>query len=172
MTTEDKSEINNFTEAGLLLGTNLGNKKNNIETALMLIEKTAGEILKRSSFYETAAWGKQDQPSFYNMAVIIKTALDYYALLSRLLNIELAMGRIRKEKWGARLIDIDILYFGNFIIQEAELTIPHGSLPERKFALVPLAEIFPGWVHPVSGKKLETLLNECPDPLPVKKLEV
>ena len=159
---------NNIHRAGLLLGSNLGNKEFNIERAKELISESAGKIIKVSSVYETHAWGKQDQPVFYNLAIVIETYLSPNQLLKEILEIEKKMGRIRKEKWGPRIIDIDILFFDESIINLPELKIPHPHLHQRKFALIPLAEIEPGWLHPQLEKDIDTLIAGCDDTLAVK----
>ncbi|MBS1620493.1 MAG: 2-amino-4-hydroxy-6-hydroxymethyldihydropteridine diphosphokinase [Bacteroidetes bacterium] len=156
-------------KAYLLSGTNQGNRSENLKTAKRLIRKECGIIKKESSVYETAAWGKTDQPSFLNQALEIFTPLNAEELLQCILEIEKRMGRIRKEKYGARIIDIDILFYNYEIINLPELKIPHPEIQNRKFALIPLAEIAPGLMHPVLNKSIREILSGCPDPLAVKK---
>lgn len=156
----------------LLLGTNVGDRNKNLAHALHAIDPAVGLIKKTSSVYETAAWGKTEQPPFYNQAIEIETSLPSQKLLDELLTIEQIMGRRRNEKWGERIIDIDILFFGDEIIETGELVIPHPELPNRRFALVPLNEIAPGLIHPKLKKKINALLAVCPDPLDVVKLQV
>ena len=115
----------------LLLGSNLGDRVNNLEKAIALIDLHIGVVLKRSSVYETKPWGKSDQPDFLNMALIIKSSLGPEQILSYALSIEHKMGRSRVEKWGARLIDIDLLYVETEIINSAELTLPHPGIAHR-----------------------------------------
>lgn len=154
----------------LLIGTNLGDKKSNINTALQKIAMEVGVITAKSSVYETAAWGKLDQPSFYNIAVRVSSEKNPFELLDALQAIEKDMGRIRVEKWRERLIDIDILYYEDLQINTPELTVPHPELPNRRFALIPLVEIADSFVHPALGKSNTQLLQECKDILEVKKV--
>lgn len=138
----------------LLLGSNLGNRKEILDKAIKLLNQKVGIIISQSKDYETAPWGVTDQPDFLNLVVSIQTRLKPLQILEITQSIENQLGRIRKEKWGARLIDIDILFYGNEIIDEPNLKIPHPLLQERDFALSPLAEIAPDFVHPVLGKTI------------------
>ena len=157
-------------KAYLLIGGNLGNRKENLEKAIYLIKIECGRIIASSAVYETEAWGKTDQQSFYNQAILIETNFDAHELLTNLLLVEEKMGRKRDEKYGPRIIDIDILFFNNDIINEKKLTIPHPELHKRMFALIPLYEIAPAFIHPVLNKTIEKLISECADTLAVKKL--
>lgn len=156
-------------KAYLLTGTNLDERLKNISKAAQLISEYCGNINKKSAVYETAAWGKTDQPAFLNQALELFTELNAKQLIRRVLKIEKQMGRIRIEKLGPRIIDIDILLFNNDQYQLPFLTVPHPELQNRKFALTPLAEIAPGLVHPMLNKTINTLLQDCPDRLDVKK---
>jgi 2-amino-4-hydroxy-6-hydroxymethyldihydropteridine diphosphokinase len=156
--------------AYLLIGGNLGNRKDNLLTAISLINEQCGSLTKSSSIYQTEPWGKTDQPSFLNQALEICTSLNARQLLRKILKIEKAMGRIRKEKLGPRIIDIDILIFGNEIHNLRFLKIPHPEMQNRRFVLVPLAEINSELQHPVLKKTIAQLLEECPDNLEVKKM--
>jgi 2-amino-4-hydroxy-6-hydroxymethyldihydropteridine diphosphokinase len=157
-------------EAYLLTGGNMGKRETNLFRAREYIEKTCGKIIQSSFLYETEAWGKKDQPAFLNQALKIATGLTPQGLLQQLLSIEKKIGRVRKEKYDPRIIDIDILLFGNMVIEEPHLRIPHPELPKRRFALVPLAEIAATFIHPVLRKTIVQLLDECEDPLLVKKI--
>ncbi len=155
--------------AYLLTGGNMGNRKRNLSQAHKLITELCGNISTASSIYETAAWGKTDQPSFLNQALQIKTTLEPEALLKQILKIEKQIGRIREEKYGPRIIDIDILFYNDEIHKYPQLTLPHPEIQNRRFVLVPMAEIAPAFIHPVFKKTIAELLNNCPDKLEVKK---
>lgn len=150
-------------QAFILLGTNLGDRINNLEKARNEIDLKIGKVIKTSNLYETAPWGITDQPSFINQVLQVSTCLKAEKILSLVLKIELDMGRKREIKWGSRLIDIDILYFGNKIIKKQELTVPHPFLQERRFTLVPLAEIAPDFIHPILQNTNSELLEKCED---------
>ena len=156
--------------AYLLIGGNLGNRKENLAKAVSLINEQCGSLTRSSSIYETEAWGNTDQPSFLNQALEISTSLTARLLMRRVLRIEEEMGRIRKEKLGPRIIDIDILLFENEIHDLRFLKIPHPEMQNRRFVLVPLAEINSSLQHPVLKKTIAELLEKCPDNLEIKKL--
>lgn len=154
----------------LLLGSNLGNRKKYISSAISEIEAKLGSVAKRSSLYQTASWGKHDQPDFLNQVIELKTSLEPQALLSGVLSIEAVLGRKRVEKWGSRIIDIDILLYEDQIINDPELIIPHPYLAFRRFCLMPLSEIAPEFIHPILNKNIQQLLLELSDDLFVKRL--
>ena len=156
--------------AYLLIGGNLGNRKENFLKAISFINEECGTLTRSSSIYETEAWGNTDQPSFLNQVLSIETPLNAKQLMRKILKIEKIMGRVRKEKMGPRVIDIDILFFENEIHDLRFLKIPHPEIQNRRFVLVPLAEIDPGLQHPVLKKSIAQLLEECPDNLEVKKI--
>jgi 2-amino-4-hydroxy-6-hydroxymethyldihydropteridine diphosphokinase len=136
------------------------------------IEQQAGPIAKISGIFITKAWGNEDQPDFYNMAACLQTRMNAKELLDCLLSVEKQMGRIRQgEKWQERLIDIDIIFYNNDVIRLPELTVPHPHLQERRFVLVPLAEIAADYVHPLLKRTVEELLLDCPDTLAVRPLQ-
>jgi 2-amino-4-hydroxy-6-hydroxymethyldihydropteridine diphosphokinase len=143
----------------ILLGSNLGNRKEILGKAIELINDKIDVILSQSKDYETKPWGVTDQPDFLNLAVALHTHLKPLEILEQTQSIENQLGRVRKEKWGARLIDIDIMFYGDEIIDEPNLKIPHPLMQERDFALIPLAEIAPNFVHPVLGKTILELRN-------------
>ena len=156
--------------AYLLIGGNLGNRKENLAKAVSLINEQCGSLTRSSSIYETEAWGNTDQPSFLNQALEISTSLNARQLMRKVLKIEEIMGRVRKEKLGPRIIDIDILLFENEIHDLRFLKIPHPEMQNRRFVLVPLAEINSTLQHPILKKSIAELLVECPDNLEVKKI--
>lgn len=153
----------------LLTGGNVGNRQQYLQHSVHLIEEACGEITRRSALYETAAWGKTDQAPFLNQALELNTVMPAESLIKTVLQIEHQIGRIRAEQYGPRSIDIDILLFNSEIIQLPGLTVPHPQMANRRFALVPLAEIAPGFTHPVLQQTIARLLLNCPDALPVKK---
>jgi 2-amino-4-hydroxy-6-hydroxymethyldihydropteridine diphosphokinase len=153
--------------AYLLLGSNIGDAVGNVQKAGIAIQQHCGSILKSSSLYETAAWGNTNQQSFINQVLFIKTNLVANDLLQKILHIEQQMGRVRTEKYAARIIDIDILFFNKEIINETKLVIPHPEMIHRRFVLVPLSEIVPHKIHPIYKKTIDMLLKECTDPLDV-----
>ena len=153
----------------LLIGGNQGDRPARLAAARNFIRATGGDMLLASSIYETAAWGKTDQPDFLNQALKVSTDQDAQAWLLTLLGIEEKMGRRRDQRYGPRIIDIDILFFNNSITREPGLTIPHPEIQNRRFALTPLDEIAPFFVHPVLQKTIRELLAECTDPLTVKQ---
>jgi 2-amino-4-hydroxy-6-hydroxymethyldihydropteridine diphosphokinase len=129
----------------LSLGSNLGNPVKHLREGILHLEALEGlEVVKVSSFYETAPWGREDQPPFVNLCLEILTSLTPHELLEATQGIEKRMGRIKKEVWGPRLIDIDILLMGEAEISEDDLTLPHPYMTRRAFVLIPLGEIAPG----------------------------
>lgn len=157
--------------AYLSLGSNKGDRTEYLNRALAKLAQKAGTVVKVSSIYQTAAWGKTDQPDFYNIAAEINTGLPAEQLLNAILETEQELGRHRTEKWGQRTIDIDILFYGDAIVNSPNLLIPHPHLQERRFVLQPLNDINPKLIHPKINKDISTLLAECTDPLPVTKLK-
>ena len=153
----------------LLLGSNLGEREYVLEKAATTIETKIGKVKTYSSIYETMAWGNEDQPAFLNQVIVVETSLNPEDLLVQINSIEKDLGRVRHEKWGERLIDIDILYFDDVIIDTEKLTIPHPEIVNRKFTLIPLAEIAADFVHPLINKKQKELLQNCKDELEVKR---
>ncbi|WP_449438202.1 2-amino-4-hydroxy-6-hydroxymethyldihydropteridine diphosphokinase [Pedobacter steynii] len=155
----------------LLLGSNLGDRKQLIDDAMAQIALDIGEVFVRSSVYETEAWGKEDQPSFLNVALGVSTKLTPVEVLDRALEIELELGRVRHEKWGSRLIDIDVIFYDNIVVDmKDKLQIPHPQMQYRKFVLEPLAEIAPDYVHPILKITVKQVLERLHDNLSVSRI--
>ncbi len=153
--------------AYLSLGSNEGDRLQWLEKAIALISATCGTMQKRSAIYETAAWGITDQPDFLNMVITLETALSPTELLGAILQVETTLGRHRTVKWGPRIIDIDILLYDDVTMDMPGLIIPHPFMQDRRFILIPLAEMAPQYMHPVLHKTVAALLAECPDKLEV-----
>lgn len=151
----------------LLLGTNLGDKSVNLSTAIAMIGEEIGQVTVKSSVYRTAAWGKENQDDFLNQVLEVTSDKAAEEVLTCCLAIEKEMGRVRYEKWGERLIDIDVLYYDREVISTDVLSVPHPHLHERRFTLVPLVEIAPEYVHPKLNQTHVQLLGSCPDQLEV-----
>ena len=155
-----------------MIGGNLGARFLNLQKARDLIGQKIGDIERLSFVYETAAWGVEDQPNYLNQLLCVSTKLQALELLAEIHCIEAELGRERIEKWGARTMDIDILFYESQIIQTPQLSIPHHSLHLRRFMLIPLCELVPDFVHPVLKKTIFDLLLECEDDLAVKRVSL
>lgn len=147
----------------LLLGSNLGQRKRNLQIAERQIQHQVGEVIETSAIYKTAPWGKEDQKDFYNRVVLIKTRKYPQTILRSILEIEQEMGRVRKEKWGERKIDIDILFYGSKIIGEENLQIPHPRFEERNFAIIPMMELAANFKHPKLNLSIEEIYERSTD---------
>lgn len=144
----------------LSLGTNLGDRKNNLERALVLLEqKQLLKIRRISSIYETEPWGGVEQDSFFNLVAEIESELSPLELLKNCQEVEKALGRKRLIHWGPRTIDIDILTYNNYVLDSPELTLPHPHLEEREFVLAPLRELEPNYILP-SGRPIQEVLGQ------------
>jgi len=155
-----------FVEKNVFLGigTNLGNREYYLDRALEAIGASAGEVSAVSRIYETEPWGFKSKNKFLNMAVRINTDLEPEELLHTVLEIEKQLGRKRKTKrYSSRTVDIDILLYGDRVIMEQCLQVPHPKLGQRRFVLVPLCDIAAEMVHPVLMKTFARLLEECGD---------
>lgn len=153
--------------AYILTGSNLGNRMDALKRATDLIVNRGHVLLSASPVYETAPWGPVPQPAFLNQVLMIQTAMSPEDLLHDLLEIEKEMGRIRHEKMGPRIIDLDILFYDSITHHSDMLLIPHPLLHERRFVLQPLFDLCPDYIHPVIKKSIKQLLLECPDQLEV-----
>lgn len=158
-----QNDKRNTNQLVISAGGNLGDVQASLSQAKKLIEDRLGEVVKSSSIYKTAAWGVENQPDFLNLVWEVKTDKTAAESLKGLLTIENELGRERKEKWGQRLIDLDILFFNDEIIETADLIVPHPFLHERNFVLIPLVEILPDFVHPKWQKTVSQLLAVCKD---------
>ena len=147
----------------LLLGTNLGDRAENLTRARNMIAFRAGQMVSTSAIYETAPWGKTDQPGFLNQCIAIYTLHSPEALLAILQKTEKEIGRETAEKWGPRLIDIDILLYGSKTFSSEQLTIPHPYLHLRRFTMLPLNEIASQVLHPVLHRTIAELFQQCDD---------
>ncbi|MEM9918862.1 MAG: 2-amino-4-hydroxy-6-hydroxymethyldihydropteridine diphosphokinase [Bacteroidota bacterium] len=164
--------MNDYNLVYLQLGSNMGRRDKHLQLASWLLAQEVGPILQTSQVYETAAWGITEQADFFNQVLLLQTALAPQELLNVILQIEQKMGRHRQQKWGPRLIDIDILFYGDQVIQQANLRIPHPEIQKRNFVLIPMQEIAGDLVHPVLGKTINELVAQSKDEQTVKLLQV
>lgn len=147
----------------LHIGSNVGDAKANLERCVGLIEERIGTCKSLSSVYLTQAWGLENQNDFLNQALEIETLLSIEAVLETCMAIEAKMGREKNIKWGPRIIDIDIIFYGQEILESDNLIVPHPRMHDRNFVLYPLAEIIPEWLHPILGKSIAELKESSPD---------
>ena len=147
----------------LQLGSNIGDRKMFLQKAIKNINMKLGTVVNFSKIYESEAWGVKNQNNYLNQILKITTNLDSNQILREVLDIEKILGRKRKEKWGERCIDIDIILFNNDIIKTIELSVPHDYMHNRMFVLLPLSEIAPNMVHPIYKKTIKELTLECDD---------
>jgi 2-amino-4-hydroxy-6-hydroxymethyldihydropteridine diphosphokinase len=147
----------------LSLGGNLGNTIEIFQNSMEILTKKVGKITQLSSLYQTAAWGPIPQNDFINQVIEVETKLSAQELMDILLEIELKQGRVRQERWGPRTLDLDIIFFGEQLISTESLEIPHPRMEDRKFVLIPMVEINPNLIHPISRKSIRQILLECKD---------
>lgn len=153
----------------LLLGANLGDREQQMQAARDGIEASIGLIVKASELYETTSWGaEEEQPDYLNQVLLVETVQAPLQVLKESNTIEARLGRVRKKKWDARIIDIDILFYDHQIVDLPQLQIPHPYFQERNFALVPMNEIAPEYIHPILSKSVNELLHDSADPLSVR----
>ena len=145
--------------AYISFGSNIGDRHRAVEDAFSMLEEKGIRIVKKSNIYETEPYGYVDQPPFINGALEIETSLGCRELLKELLSIEKDIGRVRKFKWGPRIIDLDIIFFNNEIYGEEDIQVPHPDMQNRVFVLKPLSEICPDFIHPQLHKKVSELLD-------------
>lgn len=144
----------------IALGSNLGNRVQNLTVALNKMNEQLGPILRVSNFSNTTPIGGPSQEDFLNATLVLKTRLSPIPLLKKILEIEQEMGRIRFIKWGPRLIDLDLIFFEQEILQEKDLILPHPLAHQRLFVLEPATQIAPEWVHPVFHRTIAELYRE------------
>ena len=153
----------------LQLGSNLGKRELLLQDAIAAIEDRVGEVVEKSKVYESTPWRMEGQENYLNQIVKVKTELLADDVLFTILDIEKELGRIRIEKWGERLIDIDIIFYNDSIIETAQLCVPHKHMHERMFVLAPLHNIAPDMVHPKYNKTVDELMQMCKDTELVKE---
>ncbi len=149
-----------YRDVYLSLGSNIGDRMKNLRKARERLSEGVN-VIKESGVYESEPWGYREQPPFYNQVLMVETDMDPHDLLRFCLNIEREMGRVRLVRWGSRVIDIDILAFGDILVSDSVLELPHRHLAERRFELVPLSEVAGDFV--IKGVTVKELLSKCPD---------
>ncbi len=157
--------------AAIALGSNLGNSRATLEQALAVLDNSAGvRLLVRSSWYRSAPVGPI-QPDYLNGCALLEVTLSPDALLDRLLETEHQFGRVRAEHWGPRTLDLDLIFYGQRRLDTPRLQLPHPRLRERAFVLIPLAQIAPEWIDPVSGRTVRELALALADQGDVERLD-
>lgn len=157
----------------VLFGSNMGDKEQIFAEACLLINNRCGMVVKVSGSYESEPWGFKADEWFLNRLIVVETALEPEVLMEKLLDIESELGRVRHPEiqgYTSRMIDLDILYYGNRVLNTAFLMVPHPRLQFRRFALMPLCEVVPDFVHPILNLTQHELLLHCPDQTVVRKV--
>tara|TARA_B100000900_G_scaffold25491_1_gene19800 strand:- start:4719 stop:5216 length:498 start_codon:yes stop_codon:yes gene_type:complete len=147
----------------LQLGSNIGDRVYYLNLAKRFIIDEVGSVLNESRIYESAPWGVINQDHYLNEIIEVNTVDDPHTVLKKILNIEKKIGRVRKQKWSSRVIDIDIIFYTNFIINKKNLIIPHEHMHKRNFVLLPLNEIAADFLHPIFKKTVNELMLKCTD---------
>ena len=155
-----------MTKVFLGLGSNIGDRKKYLQEAIQEIKNIPGtKVVKLSAVYETEPWGFKEQGEYLNAVMEIETEQSYEKLLKEVKGIEIILGRDKTDKWKSRKIDIDILFYGDLVYEDENLHIPHNHIEDRNFVLVPLNEIEPDFIHPVTKKKISEILQNSKDTL-------
>ena len=149
--------------AAIGLGSNIEPRIEALEKSILWVESLIGKVLQKSKVYESEPWGVLNQSYFLNQVVLVETELNPLEVLQYLKKIEALMGRVEGERWGPRLIDLDLLFLDREIFHSSELLLPHPRLHERNFVLLPLQEVFSEWVHPTYQMNIRDLLRYCQD---------
>lgn len=157
--------------AYLGIGTNVGHREQNIANCILLIKERIGDVKSVSSIYETEPWGVEGQDNYYNIVLEVETYLQPLSLLQSVQQVENDLGRIRIEKWGSRIIDVDILFYEDYIFSMDNLIVPHPYVTKRNFVLQPLSEIKPNLIHPKLRLALQSVRDLCKDKNWIKRLE-
>jgi 2-amino-4-hydroxy-6-hydroxymethyldihydropteridine diphosphokinase len=155
----------------LQLGSNLGDRKQLLQDAILAIEKRVGSLVDKSKVFESTPWRVEGQENYLNQIIKVKTILPAEDVLNIVLDIEKQLGRVRIEKWGERLIDIDIIFYNDDIIETSNLCVPHKHMHERMFVLVPLNDLSPDLLHPIYNKTIKELIEVCRDTELVQEYE-
>ncbi len=149
--------------AAIGLGSNIEPRLEALEKSILWVESLIGKVIQKSKIYESEPWGVLNQSYFLNQVILVETDQNPLEVLQYLKKIEALMGREEGERWGPRLIDLDLLFLDREIFHSSELLLPHPRLHERNFVLLPLQEVFSEWVHPTYQMNIRDLLRYCQD---------